>query len=151
MIKGKQEFSLLSLDDFSPLDNAVEKLESKLKLNVKYTLYLLDEEKQRSLSANKYYWGVVLKLISNETGESAENFHEYFKFKFNPKEMEVNGKTVTVGGETKKMKQEEFMEVYVDKIRLWAMETLNCYIPLPQEVIEHDYSDLYVQANHLKK
>ena len=43
------------------------------------------------------------------------------------------------------MTQDRFVQ-YVEQIREWALDTLNIYIPLPQEVIEHDYSDLYVQA-----
>lgn len=36
----------------------------------------------RSLESNKYYWGVVLKFISEATGHSPMEIHEAYKQKF---------------------------------------------------------------------
>jgi hypothetical protein len=48
---------------------------------------------QRTLSQNRYYWGVVLKIISDDTGHEPEELHEFFKKKFIP------AKDITVKGE----------------------------------------------------
>lgn len=161
MIKGKVENIIfaekhLNKDDelyMYPLYLATDQIEEKIKVGVNYTLYLLDDEKQRSLAANKYYWGVVLKIISDETGISTNDLHEYFKLKFNSGEIEIDGKIVVIGKDTKKMKQKEFMDEYVQEIREWSIDTLQCSIPLPQEVTDKngDFKDLYITANHLKK
>ena len=34
---------------------------------------------KRTIPQNAYYWGVVLKTISKETGYTSEELHEFFK------------------------------------------------------------------------
>lgn len=36
----------------------------------------------RSYDQNRYYWGVVLKLIADHTGHTAQELHEQFKRRF---------------------------------------------------------------------
>jgi hypothetical protein len=130
------------------LDRLYDKIE-ELKEG-EYNLYILDQKPNRSLQQNRYYFGVVLRTLSEHTGESVENLHEVLKFKFNPKVISFSGMEETkVGGSTKDMTTEVFME-YIDKIRQWALDMLDFYIPLPQEVTGQDYSDLYIQAVDLK-
>jgi hypothetical protein len=149
--KNKKKLVISSLDDLSPLDEVLDEMETKLKVGVEYTVYLLDHKKSRTLNANKYYFGVVLKTLMDEIGEknvdlTVDNLHEAMKGRFNAKVIDVDGLGLCeIGETTKKMTQDRFIQ-YVEQIREWALDTLNIYIPLPQEVIEHDYSDLYVQA-----
>jgi len=37
---------------------------------------------QRSMQQNRYYWSVVVKIISNDTGNDPETVHEFLKAKF---------------------------------------------------------------------
>lgn len=115
-----------------------------------YMVYLLNQKPNRSLQQNRYYFGVVLRALKEHTGISVDDMHDVLKFRFNPKVISFSGMDeVKIGGSTKEMTTDVFME-YIEKIRQWAIENLECYIPLPQEVTGEDYSDLYIQAIDLK-
>ena len=155
MIKGKEKFEIVELKDLSPFDEALDKLEPKLKEGVKYTLYLLDDKKQRTLNANKYYFGVVLKTLSNFFGEKDDsitvaNIHEVLKGKFNSKVVFVDGSPFEIGESTTSMTQDRFVQ-YIESIREWALDSFNVWIPTPTEVIDADFGDLYIEAYHIKK
>ena len=151
-ITAKAKFKIEDLDDLSALDKALDVLEPKIKEGVEYTIYLLDKKKSRTLNANRYYFGVVLKTICEEIGTRdqkmvAEDLHEAMKGKFNSKVVMIEGEAYEIGETTKKFKQQEFVD-YIEKIREWSMDNLECYIPLPQEVVESDFGDLYLEAYH---
>lgn len=92
----------------------------------------------RSIQANAYYWGVVLQGLSEHTGYTADELHDICKAMFLPKRLalnngngEVKGEFV-IGGSTRSLNTNEFYE-YVERVRQWASETLDCYIPDPGE------------------
>lgn len=97
-----------------------------------YELQIKKESKGRSLNQNSYYWGVVIDILSKETGFYPDEMHDVLKRKFNPKNKELAGESITVGGTTKKFTTIE-MESYLEQIRSWAITELNIYIPLPNE------------------
>tara|TARA_R110002020_G_C15844217_1_gene735468 strand:- start:82 stop:558 length:477 start_codon:yes stop_codon:yes gene_type:complete len=151
-IKANEKFEMKDLDDFESFEDALDKIEEKLKPNTKYTLYLLDSEKNRTLSANRYYFGVVLKTIAEHMGESnldivIEDLHEVLKGRFNSKTVIIDGEAYEIGETTKKMSQNRFVE-YIEEIREWSLDSLKCYIPLPQEVVKAEFGDLYIQSYH---
>jgi hypothetical protein len=81
----------------------------------------------RSQLQNRYYWGVVVDLISQHTGYSPEELHELLKAKFLPKKLsvcngigEIQGEFV-IGGSTTKL----------NTIKQWAAESLDVVIPDP--------------------
>ncbi len=39
-------------------------------------------QKDRSNNQNKYYWGVVVFLLSENLGFSSDEVHDYLRFKF---------------------------------------------------------------------
>jgi len=87
--------------------------------------------KLRSLAQNRYYWGVVIKMIADEIGEDPETVHEAMKFKFlateNPDlQIQIVRSTTDL----------TIFEVrdYWEKIQRWASEFLNCIIPDPNQV-----------------
>jgi hypothetical protein len=155
MIKAKEKFTIASLDDLSELDEALDKIEPKLKEGVEYTIYVLDSKKNRTLNANRYYHGVVLKTIAEEMGTknldiTAEDLHEVLKGKFNSKVVIVDGTPYEIGASTKKMSQDDFVN-YIEEIREWSLDTLKCWIPLPSEVVESSFGNLYIQSYHEHK
>lgn len=85
----------------------------------------------RSVHANAYYWGIVLHYISEYTGDSPEDLHEYFKQRFIPKPLAIDG--TVIPGSTRKLNTNEFYD-YVEKIRQFAAEHLDCNIPSPGEM-----------------
>ena len=75
----------------------------------------------RSNPQNKYYFGVVVDMISEETGNEPEETHELLKLKF----LKPMGKANTTQLDTK-----EF-NLYIEKIQRWAAQDLGCIIPDP--------------------
>lgn len=72
-------------------------------------------KKHRSLSQNAYYW-LYLEIIENETGNLADDLHEYFKRKFlKPTEKTIMGETIKLPSSTADLDKHDFGE-YLDKI-----------------------------------
>lgn len=86
-------------------------------------------KKPRSLNENNYYWGVVVQMISDETGFTPEEAHEAVKWLFLRKQV---GNIFTVKS-TAILNTLEFEE-YVENVRRWAQNELNLRIPLPNEI-----------------
>ena len=83
---------------------------------------------------NGYYWGVVLPIISQETGHTVDELHDIYKALYAPKKRFAmpNGQEVVIarsGGETD---TQEFYE-YVERIRADAGE-MGIVIPDPNKV-----------------
>lgn len=83
---------------------------------------------QRSNNQNSYYWGIVLESLHKHTGYSTDDLHEMMKYKF----LKVRGEMEYIKSTTKLTTTE--MEKYLDNIRKWAEEKINCKINLPNEV-----------------
>lgn len=100
-------------------------------LNGKRVQLTLEKVKhRRSNNQNAYYFGVVLKLLSEHTGYEPEELHEALKFKFTEKRYHCN---LLIPASTKKLDTIDF-EKYLDKIRKWAVEEMRVVIPLPGEI-----------------
>lgn len=91
----------------------------------------------RSIEQNRYYWGVVVELISEHTGYTPDEVHDFLKAIFIPKRLAVqdgNGvihNEIVIGGSTRLMNKLEFGD-YMESIRRWAAETLDVVIPDPE-------------------
>jgi len=77
---------------------------------------IIEEEKPvRSLSQNSYYW-VYLGVIADETGDNAEDLHEFFKRKLLPPVFKtIQGEEIKLPRSTTDLSKGEFTE-YLDKI-----------------------------------
>ena len=96
------------------------------------TITIAVSHKDRSLSQNSYYWGVVIQYISDFTGYEPNELHDELKRKFNPQASRLtNGETY--GGSTTKLSTGEFKD-YVERIVRWAAMELHVFIPDPNEV-----------------
>lgn len=93
-------------------------------------LTLKKQARKRTSPQNRYYWGCVLQLISEHTGEDPESLHEALKAHFAPKH--VIGNLVVPSG-TRYLDTVDFSQ-FVEKVRRWAAEELNVNIPSPDEV-----------------
>jgi len=85
--------------------------------------------KKRSNPQNRYYWGVVIDILSFHTGYTSEELHEALKAKFLPNRIILDEE---VSSTTKELTTAEFEE-YMRKIRTFASMELDCYIPDPNE------------------
>lgn len=93
-----------------------------------------EAKESRSDNQNRYYFGVVLKLISDETGNDVEDIHEYFKVKFlGLEKKEILGYEINVLMTTTKLNTKEFEE-YLENIRRFASKELGIVIPEPNQV-----------------
>jgi len=89
-------------------------------------------KKNRSNNQNAYYWGVCIKILSEELGYTDDEVHEAMKMLF----LQDNLRKIPTLRSTAALSTVEFEE-YIEKIRQWAAQELSCIIPLPNEV---DYS-----------
>jgi hypothetical protein len=92
----------------------------------------------RTIQQNRYYWGVVVKLVAQHTGHDPEQIHELLKQRFSPKwNFFDNARTAMAGipTSTTRLDTLAFVE-YTEKCRMWANEFLGLQIPLPGEVTE---------------
>ncbi len=124
-------------------DDLVRSLAGK-RVRVKVTLY----QKRRSLNQNAYLWSVIYPAIVEvfrEAGNNvdAEDVHAYCKEhvgKLKQVFVTPDGEVLTGPGSTAKLGTMEF-EVYAEKVRAWAAETLGIAIPLPNEVVQSPESE----------
>lgn len=94
-----------------------------------YQLKIKKPQKTRTEKENKYYWGVVVKMIGDELGYTQEEAHEALKHQFLREEQ---GKLSKVRS-TADLSTTEF-EQYLEQVRIFALVELNIKIPLPNEV-----------------
>jgi hypothetical protein len=89
--------------------------------------------KHRTDDQNRYYRGVVLKLIGDHCGyrgsEELEELHQEMRRRFLPKRGCLNIPVSTTSLNTQEM------TTYIEQIRTWAERELGVYIPEPNEVI----------------
>ena len=88
----------------------------------------------RSNPLNQYYWGVVIKLLSEHTGFDKDETHELMKGMYLKTKLEVNGKLYDSVKSTTKINNKQML-IYIEKIKQFASETLEVYIPDPHEAI----------------
>jgi len=89
--------------------------------------------KDRSSAENKYYWSVIVGMISQETGHETEEIHEILKGLFLTQHTEILGIGADYVKSTTKLSTVE-AEDYFSKCRAWASEFLHMYIPEPNEL-----------------
>ena len=119
--------------------------------NTKFDVWVIPEKAKRSIPQNAFYWGVVLKIISIETGDDCESIHEYFKeivFKsfFDRLKATQGSKEINVSFDVRVyvVKQEvsttkltkALFDEYIELIRVWGLEFLGITIPHPTQIKE---------------
>jgi hypothetical protein len=105
---------------------------------VKFTVTRLTKRTIRSVEQNNYYWGVVLKILSEHFGYiglgEKEELHDSLRTMFLVRTTKLGLKVVE---STTKLDTELF-ERYLQAVRDWAIQEHQCFIPLPNEVEESD-------------
>ncbi|MAF42610.1 MAG: hypothetical protein CMI54_00385 [Parcubacteria group bacterium] len=95
-------------------------------------------KKPRSNEENRYYRGVIVKILADELGYSHEEMHEILKEKF----LKVHDDKFTWTQSTAKLSTVEFEDL-CKKVRMWASAELQIYIPLPNEAYMDRSGDLH--------
>lgn len=108
----------------------IKKLEGE-----KIKIFIEKYKKQRSNNQNKYYWSVVIALLSEKTGHSTEETHDALRIKFLKKTENENFPTII---STSSLSALEF-ENFISKVRNFALLEFGLTIPLPNEAEKNIY------------
>lgn len=122
---GVKKDGILSLERQPLYDAYVKSLKDG-----RYTVTVKRWRPTRTNQQNKYYWGVVIQMISDETGQDKDGIHDGLRAKFLTTDQD---KPLQIIRSTTSLNTKEMME-YIDKIVLWAAEFLGIVIPLPDYV-----------------
>jgi predicted transcriptional regulator len=89
----------------------------------------------RSLASNRYYWGVVLAYLSEETGFTKDESHQLMQKMFLKYTKDApDGTSELFVRSTTSLNTAE-MNDYIEQIRIFAVSELGCYIPEPNEIV----------------
>jgi hypothetical protein len=108
-----------------------EKYLSSLKGEVQITVS--KRKKPRSLAQNAYYWGVLIKMVSEAIGVIPDEAHALLGSLFLKVGVQASGKRYEVVRSTTSLSTREFEE-YTAHCRNWAGLELGIYIPEPNEI-----------------
>lgn len=99
-----------------------------LKSQQKPYLLKIDTTKKRSIDYCKYYFGVIIEYISEETGSDPLEIHNILAQRFLALSKNTRRSTAS-------LTNAEF-RVYTTQCRVWAYEVLKIKIPQPDSVIQ---------------
>jgi azurin len=134
IIKAKIKNNQLAFDDKRQFDWHLQAIGEDTEVDV----VIKKHRNKRSAEQNRYYFGVVLKMISDMTGHSAYDLHCHFKHHLlRKKDTRLTAHKSTTGLDTK-----EFSD-YIESIKLFAKARLNLRIPSPDEVDLDSIMDVY--------
>ncbi|MFH1012105.1 MAG: hypothetical protein V1784_12845 [bacterium] len=94
-----------------------------------------EKRTQRSNQQNKYYWGVIIKMICEELGHEEyekDVVHYALRLMFLGEEENKHG--LKIPRSTRSLSTKEFIDIYTEPIKRWAVEFLCLRIPDPNEV-----------------
>lgn len=101
----------------------------------------IHEERMRSLPQQRYYFGVIVKILSEHMGYTILETHEIMKAMFLSEikivTTKAGAKEVKIVKSTTEITTIE-AEEYYSQIRIWASAELGCWIPEPNEVISEN-------------
>ena len=95
-------------------------------------------QETRRARANRFLFGVIYKLIAQETGHSVDDLHEYFKARHNSKVIEfLNVETGEmeerrIAQTTTKLSIQEFSD-YMERVMVDGAELCGVVFPEPRE------------------
>lgn len=89
---------------------------------------------KRSLNQNQYYWGIVIRIIADETGHSSDEIHELMKQMFLKDVIIIKGDKYETVRSTTDLDTMQFSQDYIKRIKQWAWSELNLIIPEPDNV-----------------
>lgn len=138
------EFSKINgkIDNVDALHGFIDR-NVKYLMNGRYTLQIVGKRRQRSIAQNSLMW-LWFACIEQETGQYAQDIHDYYCLRFLPKEITDlhTGELVTVGGHTSTLTSEAFAD-FLNKIQSDAASELGITLPNPGdtsfESFENDY------------
>jgi hypothetical protein len=119
--RGRVEGGILKLDQVADFNEHLKEYEGKL-----VTLSITGGREDRSIEANRYYWGCVVTPLAKHCGYTREQMHEALKRHFlRDREREKDG--LILVRSTTELDTKEFAE-YVSHCQQLAAE-MHCVLP----------------------
>lgn len=107
-----------------------------------YELSIKRKTKARTLSQNGLLWLWYTCLANSFEGTCKDDWHEYYKHKFNAKVLIVDGKDVRVAQSTATLSTLQ-MSRYMDMIQADAATEFGVTLPLPGDRYYEEFIDYY--------
>jgi len=126
---GVVEHGNLKMDNQQDFDTSVSLLDGEV---VEVTVR--KKKKMRTIKQNAYYWGVVIKLISDDTGHTPDEIHEFCKQRFLKSLIRLKDEIYSTVESTTDLESNGFSNDYIEKIKQWAYEDLNITIPEAEQL-----------------
>lgn len=139
------QIKLTKFNNKTNLENvfALIKLRVNLLTNGEYIVTINRIKSPRSIPQNKLYW-LWLKLIAEETGHTDNDLHAYFKAMFLKKQYKVLfNEQVEIEASTTRLSTKDFT-TFLDKISLFASETLGIILPKPDDIGFNEFYTNYL-------
>lgn len=86
--------------------------------------------RRRSTAQNAYWHGVIVAILADHCGYTADEMHDTLKSRFLGQDDLATG--LRKVGSTKKLSTSEFSRL-IDEVRLWSHQDLGVYLPAPNE------------------
>ena len=87
----------------------------------------------RSTRQNKYFYGVIVKMLSDELGYTKDEMADIVKGKFLSEEIKVGNDIIRYTKSSTLLNTLDFESLMTD-IREWASAELNIFLPLPNQI-----------------
>lgn len=100
-----------------------------------FAISLKKSKPTRSLAQSRYYWGVVLAYLSEETGYTKDESHQLMQRMFLKYAKDVPDKKPQMFVRSTTSLSTIEMNEYIEQIRTFAVSELGIYIPDPNEII----------------
>jgi hypothetical protein len=99
-----------------------------------YELTIKPVDQTRRSQANRYYWGVVLRMMAEESGHGANELHDLMKLRHNGQVITdiTTGEEVTVGRTTRTLTVAQF-SAYLEAVMLDGAEYLGLTFPSQED------------------
>ena len=112
-------------------------------MNGRYELKIAKKVKRRSLPQNKLLW-MWFGCISRETGQNADDIHDYYALKFIPRFITSleTGIEVRVPGRTSTLTTEAFTE-FLNQVQADAATELGITLPSPDDLAWEEFEAQY--------
>jgi len=137
------EANLTKADGKVSMDKSFDFMCSLLR-NGKYTVKIVRKTEPRSIPQNSLMW-MWFKCMEEATGQSKDDFHDYYKRKFLTRQIAIKGRWVDVVGDTKTLNTLQFSE-FLEKIKADAAIDFGIMLPLPEDRMYRDFISEY--KNH---
>lgn len=111
-------------------DTLVEWFQLNFKPDDEFELIIRKPRKLSSLPQNRYYYGIIVKMISDYTGHTLAEVDTFLKWKFLKQTDEKGLEYVPSKMELTTVEKEQ----YHKSCRRWSLIALDLPIPLPHEI-----------------